>query len=98
MNPENSMVDFNGVITNGACRIARKDDTLEITPLPGSEPFGLRVNLSRLPFEINMPKHLECEDEEGNVRKMPLQMEGEHIVISCEPDAFLYRLKAEDDI
>lgn len=98
MNPEDVEVDFGGVITNGACRITPRDDVIEITPLPGSESFNVRIDVSRLPFEIAVPKYLECEDIAGTIKKMPLQLEGEYVQISCVPDVFSYRLKAEDDL
>ncbi len=89
MNPENTMIDFDGVITNGACRITRRDQALQIMPLPDSDAFSLKIDLSRLPFEIAVPKDLECEDNAGAIRKMPVQMEGSVLSIECGADVFM---------
>jgi hypothetical protein len=91
MNPENTMIDFDGVITNGACRITRRGQALEIIPLPDSTTFSLQIDLSRLPFEIAAPKDLECEDNAGVIRKIPVELEGSTFSIECDADVFVYR-------
>ena len=95
MNPENIMIDFDGIITNGACRIMHKDNTLEIMPLPESSSFELQIDLSKLPFAITSQKTLECEDNAGTITNLPLQAEGNRLSLQCKPQVLVYRLIGE---
>ena len=94
MNPEGREVTFGAVSTNGAVRITDAGDALEVTPLPFSPAFKVRLRWHDLPWKLNAPKEVEALDETGGVlRRMPVDRNGEEILLTCESDVFSYRLR-----
>ena len=94
MNPESKAVTFGAVSTNGALRIVRAGETIELTALPFSPAFAVRLRWQDLPWKLNQPKEAEALDEDGRVlRRTPLEAGGGEIRLTCEPDVFRYRLR-----
>ena len=44
-NPAGTLVDFGNIKTSGAFRLVRKDNALQITPVPQQNPFTIELNL-----------------------------------------------------
>ncbi len=94
MNPDNKVVAFGAVFTNGAVRLTRAGDALVLTPLPNSPAFTLRLRWAQLPWKLAEPKDAEALDQEGRVlRRVPLESRAGEIQLTCEPDVFAYRLR-----
>jgi hypothetical protein len=93
MNPVGKIVSFGSVSTNGGLRITRAGEGLELTPLPLSPAFAVRLRWQELPWKLNQPKEAEAVAEDGGVlRRIPLEAGGGEIRLTCEPDVFSYRL------
>ena len=93
MNPENRMVTFGALSTNGAFRLVRAGEVLELTPLPLSPAFTVRIRWQELPWKLNEPRAAEAFDEDGRLlRRLPLEKSGGEIQLTCEPGVFVYRL------
>lgn len=94
MNPENRMVTFGAISTNGGFRLARAGKALELTPLPFSPAFAVRIRWADLPWNLQEAKQVEAVAEDGQVlRRMPLRKDGPEIELTCEPGVFQYRLQ-----
>ena len=92
MNPDNKVIPFGAVATNGAFRLTADGDSLLLTPLPYSSPFVARLRWQQLPWKTSEPREAEAIDEEGNVlRRVPVKKDGDEIVLTCEGDVFAYR-------
>lgn len=94
MNPENRMVTFGAVSTNGGFRLARAGQVLELTPLPFSPAFTVRIRWADLPWKLREAKEAEAVGEDGQVlRRVPIRKSGDEVELTCEPDVFQYRLQ-----
>lgn len=95
-NTSGKTIDFDGIRTNGACRVARNGSGLIVTPLPEGKAFELRLKREQLPFEIPEPKRCDARDESGKVlQKVDLAVDGNEIVLTCDPATFDYSLSAD---
>lgn len=97
MNPQGIPVDFDGIVTEGACRVVRDGDSLLLIPLPDSPRFNVHLDLSRLPFDVPAPTHIEYESMDGERTRLPLDVSNGLVHIKCAPDIFGYRLIAHED-
>jgi hypothetical protein len=94
MNPEGRVVDFGAVSTNGGVRLTRAGDALEITPLPASPAFALRIRWRRLPWKLAEPSRVEVMDSGGRMLgSAPAKAAAGEIHLICEPGVFAYRLR-----
>jgi hypothetical protein len=94
MNPENRIVTFGAISTNGGFRLARAGQALELTPLPFSSAFTARLRWADLPWKLAEPKEAEAIAEDGRtLRRVPVRKSGDQIELTCEPDVFQYRLQ-----
>ena len=94
MNPENKLVSFGAVTTNGSFRLAPEGGAIQLTPLPSSPRFQARIRWSELPWKLAEPKQAEALGENGEViRSAALRQENGEIVLDCEPGVFAYRLR-----
>jgi hypothetical protein len=94
MNPENKIAGFGAVSTNGGLRLRPVGTTLELTPLPFSPPFTVRIRWQELPWKLALPREVEAVNEGGRViRRMPLHEQRGEIRLTCEPDVFAYRFR-----
>ena len=94
MNPESRMVAFGALSTNGAFRLVHTGEVLELTPLPLSPEFAVRIRWGELPWRLNEPSEAEVFDEDGLLlRRLPLEKSDGEIQLTCEPGAFVYRLR-----
>jgi hypothetical protein len=94
MNPDRRMISFGAAETNGAFRLAVKDGTLVLTPLPSSEEFTVRLKSADLPWKVAAPTTAEAIDEGGKViATAALKAEGGTTTLMCVPNVFAYRLK-----
>ena len=94
MNPDGRMVDFDGVITDGACRIKREDNGWTVTPLPDSPAFTVRFTVpNNRETYMPAPTHLEAISHTGKRNIIPFVKQDHYIVIKCEPDVFAYRVE-----
>ena len=94
MNPEGRVVTIGSISTNGGFRLARSGELLELMPLPASPAFTAGIRWQALPWKLKQPKEAEAVDQEGRVlRRVPVKMSEGEIQLTCEPDAFAYRLR-----
>ncbi|MGQ9633986.1 MAG: hypothetical protein ACUVXB_07030 [Bryobacteraceae bacterium] len=93
MNPEGCVVDFGPVTTNGGLRLLPNGRALELISLPNSPAFQVRLRWRELPWKLAQPKEVEAVDEEKRtLGRMPVQITGGEIQLTCEPNVFAYRL------
>ncbi len=93
VNPTAKPIAFGEVTTDGACRLTREGEALDLTPLPGGPKFTARLRWKDLPWPLPDPRRAEALDEEGDVlRRVPLQRDGDELLLTCEPGVFAYRL------
>lgn len=94
MNPDNKLVSFGAVTTNGGFRLGPEGGAIQLTPLPSSPRFQARIRWSELPWKVGEPKQAESLGENGKVvGAAPLRQENGEIVLDCEPGVFAYRLR-----
>ncbi|MEW6753403.1 MAG: hypothetical protein AB1505_20835 [Candidatus Latescibacterota bacterium] len=94
MNPDGRLVTVGALSTNGAFRLVRAAEGLELTPLPSSPGFAVRIRWRGLPWTVDEPRQAEAVDEEGRVAKtVPLTRRDGKIELACEPGVFAYRLR-----
>jgi hypothetical protein len=94
MNPENRVVNFGAVKTNGGFRLARAGGAVELTPLPLSPAFTVRIRWRELPWKTAEPTQAEALREDGSVlRRIPVANNRGEFELNCEPDVFSYRLR-----
>jgi hypothetical protein len=94
MNPENKVIGFGGVATNGGVRLTRDGDALMVTPLPSSPHFVLRLDWDSLPWKVAEAREAEALDEDGRVLwRSPITKEGSRVVLSCDSGVFAYRVR-----
>lgn len=93
MNPDNRVVTFGAISTNGGLRLVRAGEALELTPLPAGSAFTARIRWQGLPWKLKEPKEAEAVDQDGRIlRRVPLKMSEGEIQLTCQPDVFTYRL------
>jgi hypothetical protein len=93
-NPGGEAVDFGGVQTAGACRLAVESGSLTLTPLPEGQVFSVIVDWGRLPWKLPRPETVETVSETGEVvAVVPPHWEGDVLRLECGPDLFQYRLR-----
>jgi hypothetical protein len=79
---------------DGAVRVTRVGDAVQVTPLPDSPRFTARLDWSALPWKLGEPSEAEALDErETVIRRLPVRREGGRVVVECERGVFAYRLK-----
>jgi hypothetical protein len=87
-------VSVGAVATDGGFRLDRDGDAVRLTPLPDSERFQARLRWNALPWRAPAPRYAEAVDENGVIlRRAEVRMEGEDIVLTCEPGVFAYRFR-----
>ncbi len=73
---EQREVDFGAVRTGGAVRVRRNGNTLELTALPESQPFTVRVVWQELMPGMPLPASASELDEQGNARgEIPVELQ-----------------------
>jgi hypothetical protein len=88
------VVTIGSISTNGGFRLVRTGELLELTPLPSSPAFTARIRWQALPWKLKEPKEAEVVDQDGRVlRRVPVKMSAGELQLTCEPDAFAYRLR-----
>lgn len=94
LNPDAKIIAFGPVRTNGACRLRPEEGGLGVVPLPDGPGFTVFLRWRELPWDLPQPRQVEALDEEGKVlQRLPLEREGEEVVLRCEPGVFAYRLR-----
>ncbi|MFA7691409.1 MAG: hypothetical protein WCX86_00770 [Candidatus Hydrogenedentales bacterium] len=93
MNPLRIPVDFGGVITNGACRIAPHQDSLVVTLLPEEPDFELILDLKQLPFAPAAPSVVHAEMIDGSIKEEHFKQEDEQLILQCSSDVFAYTIR-----
>jgi hypothetical protein len=94
MNPENRVVNFGALATNGGFKLTRVADAIELTPLPLSPAFTVRIRWLGLPWRLAEPKEAEAVREDGSIlRRVTIKKSQGEIEFACEPDVFFYRLR-----
>lgn len=94
MNPQGKMIDFGGIITNGAFKLTKEKDGLHLIPLPNSPEYEARIYWSSLPWQVSQAQIVEEISENGEVlRSYPLKWEGNYAVLTHSPGTFAYILK-----
>ena len=96
INVEGKAVDFDGVTTDGACRITREDDVVMVTPLPNGPAFNVALDWPALKWDRPSPRYAQAIAEDGSeLERMPLECRDGLVVLRCEPEVFAYRLMQE---
>ena len=93
MNPLRIPVDFGGVITNGACRIAPHQDSLVVTLLPEEPDFELILDLKQLPFAPAAPSVVHAEMIDGSIKEEHFKQEDEQLILQCSSDVIAYTIR-----
>ncbi len=94
-NPQAKPIDFGGITTATGVRLSRDGNRLLLTPLPntGKDEFTVRLTPAVLRWQLPQPRHVEMLGEDGEViRRVPVQRQGDTILIEVEPATFAYRL------
>ena len=91
VNPRGTQpVSFDGITANGGFRLTEG----ELTPLPDSPAFTVRLSWSSLPWKKPAPRQAEAIAEDGRlIRRIDLRTEDGQIVLECEPGIFTYRFR-----
>ena len=92
INAARQMVDFGGVVTDGAFQIACGPSEIVVTPLPGSLPFRARIALGA--FGATGRQIVALEPVEPWIGAAPSrwQQEGDAVSFEVDARAFAYRL------
>ncbi len=82
-------VDFGAIVTDGTFRFTGGDT---IIPLPGSEPFQAKIDLSAFGAKGRRVARLETIDPEGGSRTPRWTQTGDTLTLDVDARAFAYRL------
>ena len=91
--PSREMLDFGGIVTDGAFRLELGEDGFTLTPLPHSLPFGARIDLAALGAAGRKVSAVESVEPAEDVRRPHWQQVGDAVSLEVDAKAFAYRLK-----
>ena len=91
-NAGRQLVDFGGVKTDGAFRIEWKPD-LCLTPLPGSGPFRVRLDLTAFGMAAATVASVEVIDADAGAVRPAWRQEGAVFGLKADGRAFAYRIR-----
>ncbi len=93
-NLERKLVHFDGIATDGGCRIARDGDALVVTPLPDHPAFTVQFDIGKMPFGAPKPTRATALAKDGTRKaEIPLQTDEGSVVLTTSNDVFGYRLE-----
>lgn len=94
-NAADKPIDFHSVVARGGYRLTWQADALTVTPLPDRHRTKgeIRIRLSEYFKAGRTPKQVEVLDESGQITaRKPATIKNGEIALTCEPEAFAYRL------
>ena len=93
LNVARKVVDFGPVATDGAFRVSYGPDSVELVPLPSSEPFKITLRLDRLGAARRKALRVTALDDEGKpAAEAAFTQDQERLSFSHDGKAFAYRV------
>ncbi|MBI4877597.1 MAG: hypothetical protein HY822_23445, partial [Acidobacteria bacterium] len=94
VNARGASVTLGPVSTDGAFRLSVEGGALQLTPLPASPAFSVRLRWNELPWKLARAAGAEALDENGAVlRRFPLKDEAGAVALETRAGEFAYRLR-----
>lgn len=93
MNLEGKPVDFGFASTDGAFRIQKIEDGLQLTPLLESPKFTVTLRLASFGFEHAKVAEVVAKDDAGDGYKTAFDQQGEQVTFKHDGEAFCYDVK-----
>ncbi|NLN92092.1 MAG: hypothetical protein GX130_02130 [Candidatus Hydrogenedens sp.] len=87
-NLEKKRMNFDGIVTDGAFRLTKEENSLVLMPLPENAAFTAFIDLKKLPFTVAVPKRMLREKTDGTRTEQAFSVEQGVLQLHVEADTF----------